>query len=285
MLGALSLISLTALGFGVRQIVLPLQSLGKKVALLAEGRYSPTEQSGEGIQEIRQLEAGFDQMAEKLVASQASLHQYVGAVTLAQEEERRHLARELHDETLQSVIGLKQRIHLLRAKVPDTQSRNALDEIQGLSEGMVQDLRRMMASLRPVYLEDLGLVPALKALTEQSGTENLSAEFRVEGEVQRLDGSVELALYRIAQEALSNVERHSNAQGVSVNLAFREGMVRLTITDDGKGFDTTSGQRDLVANRHFGLLGMSERATLIGATLELKSSSAGTIISVSKSLK
>ena len=267
------LLALLALWFGARQIVQPLQALESKAADLAWGHYEAIEQPVDGITEIRRLQAELVHMAHKVRASQESLRDYIGAITQGQEEERRRLARELHDDTLQSLIALNQRVQLAQLALADSPAAGALAEIQTLMEQTMSDLRRFTRALRPIYLEDLGLVAALEMLTREVGqTDHLRVEFRRMGSERRLAPEVELALYRMAQEALSNVARHARALHVSLTIAFDPQAVTMTIADDGQGFQVPASPAEFAPKGHFGLLGLHERADLIGARLDIQSS-------------
>lgn len=210
-------------------------------------------------------------MARKVQAAQEGLHDYIGAITSAQEEERMRLARELHDDTIQAVIALKQRVQLAQRSVKEKNTRKSLNELEALAEQTIENLRRLTRALRPIYLEDLGLVTALEMLANETSQANsLQVSFRHSGKERRLSGEVELALYRIAQEALSNVLRHAKAKHASLQIAF-EKEIRLEVADDGIGFSVPKSPTDFAPSGHFGLLGIRERADLIGARLEVKS--------------
>src|SRR6266498_5245239 len=139
----------------------------------------------------------------------------------------------------------------------------------------------MTRSLRPIYLEDLGLVTALGMLAREiSQANHLQVDFQVFGDERRLSREVELALYRIAQEALNNVVHHANAKHAVLSISF-EKEVRLEVTDDGVGFTVPKSPTDFAPSGHFGLLGIRERADLIGARLELQSEAgSGTHLSI-----
>jgi len=275
-------LALVALWFGARQIVQPLQSLEAKAADLAWGRYEAIEQPVDGITEIRRLQAELIHMAHKVKAAQESLRDYIGAITAGQEEERRRLARELHDDTLQSLIALNQRVQLTQLALADSPTAGAIAEIQTLLEQTMADLRRFTRALRPIYLEDLGLVAALEMLTREVGqADNLRVEFHRAGSERRLSSEVELALYRMAQEALSNVARHAQAVQVSLSITFKPDAVIMTISDNGRGFQVPASPAELAPSGHFGLLGLHERAELIGAHLDIQSSPGqGTLVIV-----
>ncbi len=276
------LLTLLALWFGARKIVQPLQALESKAADLAWGHYEAIEQPVDGITEIRRLQAELVHMAHRVRAGQESLRDYIGAITRGQEEERRRLARELHDDTLQSLIALNQRVQLAQLALADSPTVGAIAEIQTLLEQTMADLRRFTRALRPIYLEDLGLVAALEMLTREVGqADNLRVEFHRAGSERRLSSEVELALYRMAQEALSNVARHAQAVQVSLSITFKPDAVILTISDNGCGFQVPASPAELAPAGHFGLLGLHERAELIGAHLDIQSSPGhGTLVIV-----
>lgn len=201
-----------------------------------------------------------------LAEIQKSLESYIGTALRAQEEERYRLARELHDETIQDLVVVKVALETLPNGADQHLHLTALDnELQRCIDG----IRRFCRALRPSVLDDLGLIPALEwLLSEMSGRTDICTTLKVEGKSNQLGSDPELAIFRIAQEALRNVERHSNASQVLVEFTYREGGVRLEIIDDGEGFQY---QHPLRGEGGLGLVGMQERARLIGATLHISS--------------
>ena len=265
------LISLAGLWFGSQQIVKPLRDLEKKSDLLSAGNFDDIKQTVGGITEIRQLQTKLVQMAESVQTSQKNVQEYIGSITEAQEEERLRLARELHDDTIQSMIALKQRVQLAERSADDPSSKQALDELEKIAEQTIENLRRITRALRPIYLEDLGMVAALEMLVkETSNLSGLTVTFELDGIEKRLSPQVELALYRIAQEAISNVVRHANASQIILSLQFGETSV-MQVVDDGTGFKAPQTSSDFASSGHFGLMGMYERAELIGANLTINS--------------
>ncbi len=266
------LFAVAALWFGARQIVRPLQQLEVKAGALASGDFHSIQEPVGGIPEVMHLQHELAEMSRKVQAAQEGLREYIGAITAAQEEERMRLARELHDDTIQAVIALKQRVQLAERSAAELSSRNALSELEALAEQTIENLRRLTRALRPIYLEDLGLVAALQMLCrEASQDEALQIGFRQTGPERRLPRDEELALYRIAQEALSNVVRHSKATRAELHIEFRDSQVRLAVKDNGMGFVVPASPTDFAPSGHFGLLGMRERAELIGARLDVQS--------------
>mgnify|MGYP001038819014 CR=1 FL=1 len=199
---------------------------------------------------------------------------YARQITQAQESERRRIARELHDDTIQSLIGLSRRLEAL-ATSEDCTSEQVADDIAELQEAtgrIIKRVRRFSQDLRPSILDDLGLLPTLEELTASTNRhDGLHAEFQVKGEERRLSSEMELTLFRIAQEALNNVRRHADASRVVTTVELGEGAVRLTVEDNGKGFSPPSLIDHPAAGGKLGLIGMHERARLLGGSLAVNS--------------
>jgi signal transduction histidine kinase len=273
-------VALIALWFAVQRVIRPLQRLDAQVAALGRGDFSEVDAPVGGIEEIQELQRALAQMAAQISAYQQSMRNLLGSVTAAQEEERKRLARELHDETMQDLIALKQRVQMARRKAAD--EPGALDErlaeLQAMLESTMDEVRRFSRALRPIYLEEAGLVAALEALAREANQDALRVAFEVEGQVRRLGPETELALYRIAQEALHNAVRHAQASNIHIGLAFDDD-IALRVQDDGAGFVPPQRASDLVEAGHYGLMGMHERAQLVGAHLVILSRpGAGTTI-------
>jgi signal transduction histidine kinase len=199
---------------------------------------------------------------------------YAREITRAQEDERQRIARELHDETIQMLIVLSRRLEASISSsrsLPET-TQQQLGRVQALIGDILAGTRRLVRDLRPPALDHLGLVAAIRGLardlTEGHG---IQAQVVVEGEMRRLAPEVELTLFRIIQEALNNVRRHSGASRVITRLVFRADSVRAIIDDDGRGFDAPEEIGDLVSTGKLGLIGMYERARTLGGTLSLQS--------------
>ncbi len=278
----LLVLALIALWFGARQIIQPIQELEKRASDLARGDFQGIHQPVGGIEEIRRLQGGLERMADDLQSAQAALRGYIGVITASVENERRSLARELHDDTLQTLIALNQRVQLaaLNAEGDEQASLRALE---AMIQKAMDNLRRMVRGMRPIYLEELGLASALEMLaneiTQSSGA---PVDFTVRGEPVRLAAEVELALYRMAQEALNNAARHAAAGRIEVGLEFEAGLLRLSVGDDGRGFTLPAARATFARQGHFGLLGLHERAELIGAHLRIQAAPGnGTVIEVS----
>src|SRR5512142_2082382 len=254
------LFAVAALWFGARQIVRPLQQLELKAGALAGGDFQSIQEPVGGIPEVMHLQHELAEMSRKVQAAQEGLRDYIGAITAAQEEERMRLARELHDDTIQAVIALKQRVQLAERSAADAASQSALGELEALAEQTIENLRRLTRALRPIYLEDLGLVAALQMLCREASQEKgLQIGFRQTGRERRLPRDDELALYRIAQEALNNVVRHSKASRAELQIDFAHDKLHLHVRDNGVGFVVPASPTDFAPSGHFGFLGMRER--------------------------
>lgn len=144
-------------------------------------------------------------------------------------------------------------------------------EVRALCQQTLDELRRTIRALRPIYLEELGFLPALEALVQETREQGLTAELLVRGEPRRLRPEVEMAAFRLAQEALSNAARHAHARQVTLLANLQEQELTLTIEDDGQGFETPENPEALTEAGHYGLVGMRERVRLVGGTLEIHS--------------
>jgi two-component system, NarL family, sensor histidine kinase DegS len=203
-----------------------------------------------------------------------SMRYYVQQVTRAQEDERARIARELHDDTIQSLIVLSRRLDEL-AKADTRQSPARARQLDGLrqdADDVIQGIRRFNRDLRPSTLDDLGLVPALEGLAAaMTDADGIPTGLWVTGARRRLSPEVELALFRIAQEALSNVKKHAEATVVVINVEFTDDAVEMAVHDNGKGFKLTSPVEELASAGHLGLIGMRERTHLLGGALTIQS--------------
>ncbi len=266
----ITLLGLLVFVFSMYGVIRPLQRLKVKAGQLVKGDFSAIAGPVGGIQEIEDLQTALVEMARAVQQAQLRLHEYIGAITTAQEEERTHLARDLHDDTVQTLISLNQQVQMAQRNLerdPSVASAR-LTEVRQISQQAIEDIRRMIHGLRPSYLAELGLVSALEMLAEQETS--VAVSFQMQGEEQRLSDKIELALYRITQEALSNIRKHSQATQATIEIAFSSVEVILSIQDNGCGFDPPKLQT-LPISGHYGLVGIRERTQLIGATLQINS--------------
>jgi two-component system, NarL family, sensor histidine kinase UhpB len=218
-----------------------------------------------GPEEVRRLDQSFREMLARLEEERRS---GASAALEAQERERARVARDLHDEVNQALTGLVLRLEALRSKAPPELSQGLVETGAVASQAM-QELLRLARQLRPTALDDLGLEAALAGLVEDIGrqTEIRTAFERELGTdvLPQLSDELQLVTYRVAQEALSNAVRHSDARHIRVRLRLDERSLELRVSDDGTGFDVDRTGPGL------GLAGMRERALLVGAALEIDS--------------
>ncbi len=212
------------------------------------------------------------ELLERLREKEVSLEAVLKKTLAAQEEERRRVARELHDETSQILSALIMNIDVLSTQVPCPEPMRArLEAVKSLAEEAVRNLDQVMMDLRPALLDELGLFAALRWYVSQVREAwGLEVEFRAEG-AKRLPEHVEVAAFRIAQEAISNAVRHARASKVSVRVAAGEGKVRVEVEDNGVGFDVGQVMSRARLGESAGIVGMKERAELLGGWLKVES--------------
>ena len=297
-------VSLLTLYYGIRSIVQPLRALGQRAERVAWGDFDGAGigRPVGGVREIEDLRCTLDQMARRVQSYQIGMHDYIAAITQGQEDERKRLARELHDETVQALIALGQRVEMAQKALPGDPERAAerLATARSMIAESLEGVRRFSRDLRPTYLDDLGLVPALEMLArpdskdgagpaEASGTgpagsgrgQEPAIELTIVGPERRLAPDMELAAYRIVQEALNNVIRHAQATRAWVEVHFDVDHLTLVVRDDGQGFEMPRLPDDLARRGHFGLMGIQERAFLYGGQVTVNSSAGkGTTLQV-----
>jgi signal transduction histidine kinase len=220
----------------------------------------------------RLLTSFADSAAIAVATAQTAANESLARSLRASERERARWARELHDETLQQLAGLKVLLSGMRRRAQlDDVIDTALGQAIGQIEDSIAELRRLIADLRPATLDDLGLAPAVEALVERvSQTSGLKTTARIELGAQRLPTAVEDTAYRLVQEALTNVVKHAGASEVAVTLAREDDTVLISVSDDGVGIDPNRGTEG------FGLIGMRERVALVAGTLTISAGRAGT---------
>lgn len=200
------------------------------------------------------------------------LRSYTRLMTRAQEDERTRIARELHDEASQNLVVIRRSLAALAARLGDGPDAAQLDRLRALAGETVAGIRRFSRDLRPPTLDELGLSSALDQLAAQvQDRSGLVTEVRIEGTYRRLPIETELAIFRIGQAALHNVERHAAATAVEVVLVFEPERVCLDISDDGRGFVLPRTLEELPEAGKLGLMGMHERAQLVGGELRIDS--------------
>lgn len=216
----------------------------------------------------------------ELIKSAKEKHEFGLKIIEAQEEERKKLAREIHDGPAQMLANI-----LLRSEIIDLAFRgghieDALEEVKSVQESIrssLLEVRRIIYDLRPMALDDLGLGPTLKKYIETiSDRSDVKVEFAILGKDKRLESKYEVAIFRLIQEALQNAVKHAQATVIKVILNINDDYVAMVIKDDGVGFDTEN-----IGNQSFGLIGMKERVELLKGSFSLNSKiNEGTTIAI-----
>jgi len=247
-LGIMNLALVGDQGFGERNLQL-LTSIGHQIAIAIENACL--------YEEVQHKEVSRRRLLDKLID--------------AQEEERKRVARELHDQVGQSLTALMMGLASTEEMIPPgaEQVKSQLAEICTLSAGILEEIRRVMMDLRPALLDDLGLIPAVRSHAETHLTRaQVEAHIEVVGVKRKLPSPVDTALFRVVQEAITNIVKHAEARKATIQLCFHESSIAATIEDDGKGFDRNEPNLDITA---LGLLGMQERVSLLGGTWRIES--------------
>jgi PAS domain S-box-containing protein len=223
---------------------------------------------------VRIVGTHLDLTERKRAEAERARTELLTRLVFAQEDERRRIAREMHDQFGEQLTALAQRIHMLKREGGTEACRPHIESLEAISQQLDRDVDQLVWELRPTALDDLGLRAALENYVRNwSSRTGVPATLHMAGLLdERLPSHTETALYRIAQEALTNVAKHARAANVEVILERRGDHVLLVVEDDGVGFDSAvmEGRRD-----GFGLVGMKERAALVGATLEIESGAGG----------
>jgi PAS domain S-box-containing protein len=207
-----------------------------------------------------------------------NLRFYLQQATRAQEEERKRISHELHDDTIQALIVLSRQLDALASdgKGLSKEVRLRLEELWKRTDSVLQGVRRLSQDLRPAALDRLGLLSAVEWLaSEVTKYSGIATRVNMVGKEHRLPEEVAIALFRITQEALRNVWRHSGATSAEITIDFSDSRTKITVSDNGKGFILTGKVGDLAKHGKLGLAGMQERAQLVGGTLTVRSGLAG----------
>ena len=239
--------------------------------------------------EIRSLGESFNMMTVQLEQAErqrsAGLRAYASSVQRALEDERERIARELHDDISQRLTGMKFRVEVLADEAEPSNRRlvRALREVNQELDRAITEVQRISSNLRPSVLDDFGLVTALRMLCKDfEKVHGVATTFReASPPPSTVDGNLEIALYRIAQEALGNTAKHAHARKASLSLETGAQGVTLTVSDDGTGFSDADASRARAEGHGMGLMSMRERSELLGGTFQVETAAGtGTTISV-----
>lgn len=206
-------------------------------------------------------------------------------IILAQEDERKRVAREIHDGLAQDLANVVLRTEIterMLAKQAYSAVKEELRDLKVQVRGGIEEVRKIIFNLRPMALDDLGLVPTLrKFVQDYEEKTKIRTKFELIGKDIRLPSGMEVAIFRLLQEAFSNVSKHANASYVTLELAFQQQMVKITISDNGVGFVVEKIDQKITKGSHYGLMGMRERVELLEGRMDIHSTvGAGTKISM-----
>lgn len=274
------------------EVFCPIMRKGNLVGILALSRkHSDVPYSSEDIDLLTTMtsEAAMvienAMMLDNLKEQQRRVEQLLAKTVQAQEDERKRISVELHDSVAQWLVGVSYQLQTCRALLSKTgnnsEAQSELAEIEATLDRSVKEMRRVMAGLHPPALDELGLVHALRQALEGLKPDGIAYHLETTGDPVRLPGSTEVAIYRVVQEALTNVRKHSEASVAILRIQFEPENVSVEVSDNGKGFNLSKTMRSAVSVGHMGLLGMSERVTMLGGTLRIGTRpGAGTSISL-----
>ncbi len=220
---------------------------------------------------------GFQNIARNITEQKKmneNLRFYLQQATRAQEEERKRISHELHDDTIQALVALSRQLDALAtgSNGISEKAKKRLEELWQQTDSILQGVRRLSQDLRPAAIDRLGLLPAVRWLAEEvTKYSKVATNVQILGKEHRLPEEVAIALFRIIQEALRNVWRHSGATSAKITLEFTDNKTKITIRDNGKGFILAGKVGDLAKHGKLGLAGMQERVQLVGGTMQVQS--------------
>ncbi|AFM42482.1 signal transduction histidine kinase [Desulfosporosinus acidiphilus SJ4] len=238
----------------------------------------------ENIQALQRRNQDLSLLSQKLGEREELLGKLWLKVISAQEEERKRIARELHDETTQSLAAITIGLKTAEEIIPKDQNKGIdfLGQLRNMAGQIVKELHNIVYDLRPTILDDLGLVPALRWYAESRlGTRGIGFDLQAEGITHRFSAEIETTLFRIGQEAISNIFKHAQASKVVLILTEKDNYLTMQVKDDGRGFISNELWNTTDEEVHLGLLGMRERAGLFGGIIEISSQIGnGTVVTV-----
>ena len=268
-----------------RMVVTKLERLIAAIKQFSRGNLSNPIQSAD---EIGELAESFNRMARQVLEHTQELErlneelrrketlrgQLLSKLITAQEEERKRVARDLHDQLGQALSAMTMGMEAAERALPPSQDglKERLLHARSLATHALEQTHELILDLRPVALDDLGLSAAMRSYAEQHlAPRGVEVQVSVQGVTRRLAPELEIALFRIVQEAINNIANHANARHVNLSIEFRDASVHVVVEDDGCGFDPSGVLRGDDRERGFGLLGIQERATLAEGTCVIES--------------
>jgi signal transduction histidine kinase len=262
------------------ELMCPIKSRGELIGILTLGKkQSKALYSQEDIEMVMSLasQAGIlienARMLDSLKKQQLQVEQLLAEAIHAQEEERQRISVDLHDGVAQWLAGASYRaqaVDVLLSGNDNDEARDELATMESTIDKSLKELRRVLRGLRPPALDELGLDHALRQSLEELKTDGLDCQFSEAGTPVRLSSSVEIAVYRTVQEALTNIRKHANATKVNLRLQFKADKLSVEIRDNGNGFDLSHTLDSAISVGHMGLLGMKQRAETLGGDIIIK---------------
>lgn len=277
--GMLGLIGIFTVYIMWLKVILPLKDLEDEISTLKWGEDVPRNVASEAVIELQSLREAIVTLARSATEKTSLARRYVNDLVRVQEEERETISREIHDGPLQDITAFVQRLRLIADSNDSIDERlQLIHEAEKIAMTGVRDLRQICNGLTPPWL-DLGVANALTELSE-SLSEQLKVKISLDlEEIPSLSEDETLAFFRVAQEAVNNSVQHGHAEKIEITLKQEEGVVRLTIKDDGSGFVVPDNIAELRVCGHRGLSNMVERMSLAGGTITMNSEQGkGTII-------
>jgi signal transduction histidine kinase len=271
--------ALDALGV---ELLCPINSKGKLIGILALGEkqsgavYSDDEadllktMSNEAAVALENA-----RMLDSIKSQQLQVEQLLGQVVLAQEEERNRISIDLHDSVAQWLVGVSYGIQSFRHALPEKEvekARSELGEMENTITRSLKELRRVVVGLRPPALDELGLTHAIRQSLDDLSADGIDCRFNQAGMPFRLPSSIEIAVYRVVQEALTNVRKHAEATKVILNVEFNSDELLVEIRDNGQGFNLAQTLDSAISVGRLGLLGMKQRAEMLGGDMNIRTS-------------
>ncbi|HSJ16302.1 MAG TPA: histidine kinase [Longimicrobiales bacterium] len=269
-LGAGLLVSMLSNAIILRFALSPLKAMEEVAQRVEAGDvHARVPPSALADRDLEQLRETFNAMLESSTVYRQRLREIAARALAASEEERKRIARELHDGIAQSLAALRIRLRVARGVGDDATRRELLGQISADMGEAMEELRRIARGLRPPALDMLGLGPAIESHARNiAAASGMTMELQLQDIGHPLTSEAELALYRVVQEALSNIARHSGAGSFRVCLGAANNHVFASVEDDGRGFSVAEAMSD---NGGLGLFGMQERAAYVGGTVEIAS--------------
>jgi two-component system sensor histidine kinase UhpB len=267
-------VSTLVIGIALNQMVVKkLQHFAEAASLFGRGDFRRTI-SFKSDDEIKTLADSFNGMAKTLMDKMRLERKYLSQIIEAQENERKRISRELHDEIGQALTAIRFNLDMIDKELPHANSvaRDRLGEAKSLSHQTLTAMRQLSMDLRPTMLDDLGLIPTLRWYIQNfSNRLGVHSHFQAAGFHEKLPPQIETAFYRIVQEALNNVAKHAEADLIEISIERRNSTIYGSVIDNGKGFDLEKVLHPESPERGFGIIGMQERVSLLGGKIHIQS--------------